>query len=47
VPVEVVLVLAAELKEVVPLKQRKVVSEEMVLPIPEAGTNILGVYVEW
>src|SRR5581483_1331191 len=44
--VEVALVLTTDLDEVVPLQDGDVIAEEVVLPIPEAGADVLGVDVE-
>jgi hypothetical protein len=46
VPIEVVLVNASYLKKVVASQQGQVIPDHVVLPIPEAGTGLLGIYVE-
>ena len=44
--VPVALVLAAELQQVIPLQHADVVAEEVVMSIPEASADVLGVDVK-
>jgi hypothetical protein len=44
-PIEIVLIGATKLKEMISLQQRKIVAQVVVLAVPESGTGLLSVYV--
>ncbi len=45
VEVEVVLILTAKLNEVVPLQLGDVIAKEVVMAVPETGSDVLGIDV--